>query len=100
MAEPVKDQKFPPKRRKLGRVIVLFAIVVALAVSGYYLRRYFNTYETTDDAQVDGHIDAISARINGNVIEVLAEDEQYVKAGDVLVRIDPKDYQVAVAKAT
>ena len=61
--------------------------------------RYLNTYESTDDAQIDGHINAISARITGNVIEVLAEDEQFVKAGDVLVRIDPRDYEVAVAKA-
>ena len=61
--------------------------------------RYLNTYETTDDAQIDGHINAISGRITGNVIEVLAEDEQVVKAGDVLVRIDPRDYEVAVAKA-
>ncbi len=50
------------------------------------LWRYLNTYETTDDAQIDGHINAISGRITGNVIEVLAEDEQVVKAGDVLVR--------------
>jgi membrane fusion protein (multidrug efflux system) len=78
---------------------VAILIVVVLAVSGLYLWRYLNTYESTDDAQVDGHIDAVSARINGQVIEVLAEDEKYVKAGDVLVRIDPKDYEVAVAKA-
>ena len=99
MPEPIKDKKLPRRKGKLVRFAVLIAIVAVLAVAGLYLWRYFNTYETTDDAQVDGHIDAISARINGNVIEVLAEDEQYVKAGDVLVRIDPKDYQVAVAKA-
>jgi membrane fusion protein (multidrug efflux system) len=98
VAEPVKEKKLPRKRGKLVRFAVLIAIVAVLAVAGLYLWRYFNTYETTDDAQVDGHIDAISARINGNVIEVLAEDEQYVKAGDVLVRIDPKDYEVVLAK--
>jgi len=74
-------------------------IVVVLVVAGYYLRKYFNTYETTDDAQVDGHINAVSARISGYVAEVLAEDEKFVKAGDVLVRIDPKDYEVALDKA-
>jgi len=73
--------------------------VVVLVVAGYYLRKYFNTYETTDDAQVDGHINAVSARISGYVAEVLAEDEKFVKAGDVLVRIDPKDYEVALDKA-
>src|SRR5580692_1466333 len=90
----------PPRRgAKLGRILVLVLIVAVLAVGGYYLWKYFNTYETTDDAQVDGHINAISARISGNVVEVLAEDEKYVKAGDVLVRIDPRDYEVALAKA-
>src|SRR5580700_6858040 len=90
----------PPRRgAKLGRILVVVLIVAVLAVAGYYLWKYFNTYETTDDAQVDGHIDAISARISGNVVAVLAEDEQYVKAGDVLVRIDPKDYEAALAKA-
>jgi membrane fusion protein (multidrug efflux system) len=61
--------------------------------------RYLNTYESTDDAQIDGHINAVSGRITGNVIEVHAEDEQVVKSGDVLVRIDPRDYEVAVSKA-
>jgi membrane fusion protein (multidrug efflux system) len=91
--------KTPRRGAKLGRILVLVLIVAVLAVAGYYLWKYFNTYETTDDAQVDGHIDAISARISGNVVAVLAEDEQYVKAGDVLVRIDPKDYEAALAKA-
>jgi membrane fusion protein (multidrug efflux system) len=99
MAEMVKDIKAPRKRARLGRLLVFVVIVVVLAAGGYYLWKYLNTYETTDDAQIDGHIDAISGRINGNVIAVLAEDEQFVKAGDVLVRVDPRDYQVAMDKA-
>ena len=99
MPELEKEKKLPRKRRKLGRILVFVVIVAVLAVSGWYVWKYFNTYESTDDAQVDGHIDAVSARINGHVSEVLAEDEQYVNAGDVLVRIDPKDYEVALARA-
>jgi membrane fusion protein (multidrug efflux system) len=99
MAEPVPTTRAARRRGKILRIVVALLIVVVLAVSGLYLWRYLNTYESTDDAQVDGHIDAVSARISGQVIEVLAEDEKYVKAGDVLVRIDPKDYEVAVAKA-
>jgi membrane fusion protein, multidrug efflux system len=99
MAEPIKDKSAPRKKSRIGRVAVFLAVVFALAVGSYYLWRYFNTFETTDDAQIDGHINAISGRINGNVIAILAEDEQFVNAGDVLVRIDPRDYQVAVAKA-
>src|ERR1700733_10244014 len=99
MAEPVKDIKAPRKKFRIGRLLVFVAVVVVLASAGYFLWKYLNTYETTDDAQIDGHIDAVSGRINGNIIEVLAEDEQFVKAGDVLVLIDPRDYQVAVDKA-
>ena len=105
---PVKETREPdpPSRRasrkgrgKLARTVVLFAIFLLVAAGAYYAWKYFSTYESTDDAQVDGHINAISARINGYVSEVLVEDEQYVKAGDVLVRIDPKDFAVALANA-
>jgi membrane fusion protein, multidrug efflux system len=92
--------KAPPKGRKtLIRAIVL---VIALAVVGagaVYAWNYFGAYESTDDAQVDGHINAISARINGYVLDVPVDNERYVKAGDVLARIDPKDYSVALASA-
>jgi membrane fusion protein (multidrug efflux system) len=70
-----------------------------VAAGSFYGWRYFGAYESTDDAEVDGHINAISARISGYVLDVPVEDEQYVKAGDVLVRIDPKDYSVALANA-
>ncbi len=98
-ADPAKARLAPRKRSRSGRLIVLAVVVAALVVGGVYVWKYLNTYESTDDAQIDGHINAVSGRITGNVIEVLAEDEQIVKAGDVLVRIDPRDYEVAVAKA-
>jgi membrane fusion protein (multidrug efflux system) len=78
---------------------LFFVILLALAYGGYSAWKYFGAYESTDDAQIDGHINAISARINGYVADVLVEDQQYVKAGDVLIRIDPKDFAVALAKA-
>jgi membrane fusion protein (multidrug efflux system) len=99
MAELLQDRNAPPKKRRIGRILVVVLAFVVLASAGYSLWRYLNTYESTDDAQIDGHINAISARITGNVIEIRAEDEQVVKAGDVLVRIDPRDYEVAFAKA-
>jgi membrane fusion protein (multidrug efflux system) len=97
--EPRKEKLVPRRKSRIGRIIVFVAVIALLAAGGVYLWRYLNTYESTDDAQIDGHINAVSGRITGHVIEVLAEDEQIVKAGDVLVRIDPRDYEVAVAKA-
>ncbi|HTQ58076.1 MAG TPA: HlyD family secretion protein [Bryobacteraceae bacterium] len=88
------------RKRKRSRFRIIGPILlVVLAVAGYFLWQYFSSYESTDDAQVDGHLNAVSARINGQVSAVLVKEEQIVKAGDVLVRIDPRDYQVAVEKA-
>src|ERR1700726_2439518 len=89
----------PHRRPRVARYLVAAVVIVALGVASYYLWRYVNAYETTDDAQIDGHINAVSGRITGNVNEVRAEDEQYVHAGDVLVRLDPRDYEVALEKA-
>ena len=99
MAELASDRRPPRRTRKLTRILVPLLIVAVLGVAGYYIWRHLNTYESTDDAQVDGHINVISTRVSGNVVDVLAEDEKFVKAGDVLVRIDPKDYESALAKA-
>ena len=95
---------FRPEVPRLGgktlvRAIVLLIGLAAIVAGSFYAWRYFGAYESTDDAEVDGHINAISARISGYVLDVPVEDEQYVKAGDVLVRIDPKDYSVALANA-
>lgn len=99
MAE-IDNQRVAPKRkRKLTRYIAGAVILAALVIGGFLLWGYLQSYESTDDAQIDGHINAVSSRIAGNVIEIRAKDEQLVKAGDVLIRLDPKDYEVAVAKA-
>jgi membrane fusion protein, multidrug efflux system len=97
MAEPVKLT--PRKSRRFTRLVIIIAALALVVVAGVFLWRYFNTYESTDDAQIDGHINAVSARITGHVIAVNAEDEQFVNAGDVLVKLDPRDYEVAVARA-
>src|SRR5882672_5794271 len=91
--EPASPERRTARRgrRRLFRILVLVVILAVLAGGGYYLWKYLNTYESTDDAQIDGHINAVSARVNGHVIQVLTEDARYVKAGDVVVRIDPRD---------
>jgi membrane fusion protein, multidrug efflux system len=94
----------PPRKRSLfeerphARIILIIAVVL-VAVAAVFAYRYFSSYEDTDDAQVDGHLMPISARITGYVINVNVDDNQLVKAGDVLVQIDPKDYQVALDQA-
>jgi membrane fusion protein (multidrug efflux system) len=73
--------------------------VIVLIVIAFFVYRYVTSYENTDDAQVDGHINSISARVSGHVIKLNVQDNQYVSAGTVLVEIDPADYQVAYERA-
>jgi membrane fusion protein (multidrug efflux system) len=72
---------------------------IVLLVAGFFLWRYLGSYESTDDAQIDGHLNSISARVSGHVAKLLVKDNQYVEAGTPLIEIDPKDYEVAVASA-
>jgi membrane fusion protein (multidrug efflux system) len=94
----------PPRKRGFfeerpqARIVLIIALVV-VAIGGYFAYRYFASYESTDDAQVDGHLMPISARISGYVTKVNIDDNQFVRAGTVLVEIDPKDYQVALDQA-
>jgi membrane fusion protein, multidrug efflux system len=87
------------KKSNRPRIILAGVIVLVLVVGGVLLWRYFSTYESTDDAQVDVHLYPVSVRVAGYVTKVNVEDNQYVQQGAVLVEIDPKDYEVAVAQA-
>jgi membrane fusion protein (multidrug efflux system) len=86
----------PLKPRQWGRTLLILGALAALAAVGGYLWVHSLNRVSTDDAQVDGHIDPVSAKISGNIIEVLIDDNQEVKKGQVLVRIDPRDYQAKV----
>jgi membrane fusion protein, multidrug efflux system len=70
-----------------------------LLVGGLFLWRYLASYESTDDAQIDGHVNSVSARVSGHVLTLNVDDNQYVEKGTLLVQIDPADYEVAVAQA-
>jgi membrane fusion protein, multidrug efflux system len=82
--------------RKAG--VGILALLAILFASAYFIHEAF-LHEDTDDAQVDGHIMPLSARINGQVLDVRIIQGQVVHAGDVLVVIDPKDYKIAVDQA-
>jgi membrane fusion protein (multidrug efflux system) len=84
-------------RRKTLLFAAILGAVILVAALGFWL--YSRTYESTDDAQVDGHLNGITSRIDGDVKAVNVEENQSVRAGDVLVEFDPRDYQVAVEQA-
>ena len=81
------------------RKIILFAVLALLVVGGGLFYWHSTFTESTDDAQVDGDLYQVSSRVTGQVIRVNVEDNQKVQAGDLLLEIDPKDYQVALEQA-
>ena len=87
-----------PESQAPQKPLILIVILVLL-VGGIFLWRYLSSYESTDDAQGDVHLYPVSARISGYVVKVNVDDNQWVQQGTVLVEIDPKDYEVAVAQA-
>src|SRR5437879_4616139 len=82
---------------KVRRLLIGGGAVVVAAIVGLFL--YYHNRETTDDAQVDGHITPMASKVYGRVAQVLVDDNQAVKAGQVLVKIDARDYQAAVDQA-
>ncbi|HEV2386310.1 MAG TPA: HlyD family secretion protein [Candidatus Acidoferrales bacterium] len=90
----------PARRRGNARKRIVFLgiglAVVAVAALLYF---HFAGWQSTDDAEIDGYIYPVSSRVTGYVTRVTVDDNQYVKAGAVLVQLDPKDYEVAVANA-
>lgn len=92
MAEVQTQRPSGPIRWIAAGVIVSLSVagVIAWTTAGH---------EATDDAQIDGRITQISTRVGGPILEVLVADNQYVEAGTVLARIDPREYQVAVDRA-
>jgi membrane fusion protein (multidrug efflux system) len=98
--EPRKPLEPPAKpliSPKLRRMLTFAAVALILVAAGLFF--YYHNRESTDDAQVDGHITPVASKIYGRVGKVLVEDNQPVKAGQVLVLVDPADYQAAVDQA-
>ena len=83
----------PRARRAL--LVMVGAIAVAAALAWLFMRGKVST----DDAQIDGHILPVSARVGGSVLTVEVEENRWVDKGTVLIRLDPTDYEVALKKA-
>jgi membrane fusion protein (multidrug efflux system) len=99
-AAPTPPPPPPPKKRNnrakiYGGVIAL--VVVAFAI--FYYLRFIAPYVDTDDAFIDGYTTYISPRVSGPVIRLLITDNEEVKQGDLLLEIDPSDYETAMAQA-
>jgi membrane fusion protein (multidrug efflux system) len=85
-----------PKSRRRGIIAVVVVVLVVVAVALWWHSTFS---EDTDDAQVNGHLIQVSARISGQVLKVYVDENQVVKAGDPIADLDPRDYQVAVENA-
>jgi len=85
--------------RRPARIVLALVVTVPLFLGGMRFWNYLKSYEWTDDAEIDGHLDPISTRINDTVVRVYVENTYHVKAGQPLVDLDPRDYQVAVENA-
>jgi membrane fusion protein, multidrug efflux system len=107
---PQKPQESTPevKPRKSGgrtfrdhpiKIVIFLLVLVGAAIGGYRLWNYLESYESTDDAEIDGDIYAVTSRIAGTVKAVYVQDNQAVKAGQLLVELDPRDYEVSLEQA-
>jgi membrane fusion protein, multidrug efflux system len=83
-----------------GRVRIIVPIVLVVLIAGaFWAWRHFSGSETTDDAQVDGHVYAVNARVGGTIVAVYVHENQIVEAGAVLIQIDDRDFKNALSKA-
>jgi membrane fusion protein (multidrug efflux system) len=94
-----EEQKPVDPATKRRRIIIGIAVGAVVLVAGIAWWLYSRTYESTDDAQINGHLNAIASRVAGTVKAVYVENDQPVKAGQPLVDLDPSDYEVLVAQA-
>ena len=78
---------------------VLLLVLLVIIVGVVWVRHYYSIRESTDDAQIDGYIYPVSARVSGTAIKVNFDNNMYVAEGAVLVQLDPTDSQVALQRA-
>ena len=101
MASNAETTDKPKRKKKTKKVVkkrflVPIIIILVVCLLGWM---YFSTFETTDDAFVEGHIVRISPKITGIIEKLYIDDNQHVKKGDLLLVIDDRDYQVKYDQA-
>jgi membrane fusion protein (multidrug efflux system) len=97
----VPETSFPPQRRKrrMWRLVLMVSVPLLLAVAGAYFWLTGGRYIETDNAYVKQTMAAISSDVAGKIIEVDVRENQKVKVGDVLFKIDPEPFRIAVDQA-
>ena len=96
--KPLPSLPPPRSRKRKWWFIAAGGVLLIAAVVCYYLI-FVAPYESTDDAFIDNHVTIISPRVSGPVVRLLVDDNQLVKTGDLLVEIDPSDYEVSLQQA-
>ncbi len=94
-----QDTRRQDRRRRLPGYLLAGALLIGGAIAAVAAWHYRQSYESTDDAQIDGHILPISSRVQGTVLHIYVEDTYRVNQGQVLVELDPRDFEVALEKA-
>lgn len=109
--EKKQDKKLDEPKRPVGQrmpgivarhplgVLIGAGAAVVLIIAGIFVWNYLDSYESTDDAEIDGHLNAIGSRVAGTVSGVYIENNRFVKAGQALVDLDPRDYKTALEQA-
>jgi membrane fusion protein (multidrug efflux system) len=100
MSSPDNPNPTPPVTKGRGRAFLIFFLFLLIAAGvGLYYFLQSRQFESTDDAEVEAHLNSISSRVDGSITHVYVDNNQMVKAGDPLVDLDPRDYQVAIDQA-
>jgi len=97
---PLSPAETPKKKAPKALILAALGLgAIAAGSFGYRYWQYASIHQETENATVAGHIHQISSRVNGTVAEVLVQDNQQVKPGQLLIELDPRDYQVKVQQA-
>ncbi|HYK76929.1 MAG TPA: HlyD family secretion protein [Daejeonella sp.] len=90
-----------PEKKKKNKVIpiILLLVIIGGAIFGVREYLYYSKYEDTDDAQIDGDISPVVARVSGYVDSILFEENQHVNQGQVLVKLDDRDYKIKLEQS-
>jgi len=90
----------PPRSRIKGRIAILVFALLVGAVSAVYYFRFVAPFESTDNAFIEGRVIPMASQVPGRVAELLVKDNQAVKQGEVILKIDPRDYETGLAQAS